>query len=82
MQENVKGEAKFLTNRFCIERQALEWLSANFYTPRIRNGEIRMVKYVVIVIDKQRHDGFASHSVPPPVDTPLRFRSFTCKTHI
>ena len=66
MQENVKGEAKFLMNRFCIERQALEWLSANFYTPRIRNGEIRMVKYVVIVIDKQRHDGFVSHSAPPP----------------
>ena len=28
----------------------VEWICSKFYTPRIRNGEIRMVKYVYIVI--------------------------------
>ena len=28
----------------------IDWKSANFYTPRITNGEIRMVKYFYLVI--------------------------------
>ena len=31
-------------------QSTIEWLSANFYTPRIRNGEIRMEKYLDVVI--------------------------------
>ena len=32
----------------------IEWKCSKFYTPRIRNGEIKMVKYVYIVINNER----------------------------
>ena len=34
----------------CELKSTIEWISVNFYTPRIRNGEIRMMKYVYVVI--------------------------------
>ena len=40
----LNGEILYLS---LIDKK-IEWLSAN--TPRIRNGEIRMVKYVYVVI--------------------------------
>ena len=39
-----------------LSQITIDWKSANFYTPRIRNGEIRMMKYVYVAITIMKDD--------------------------